>query len=309
MTPAGVYGQRLGQLLQLKDAPALITRSLHSAELAVTETRNDDPVTDLSGAFRSEDAYLISLKLRDYPDCECWERGRCVIKTDVLAGATYLYDLKRDPRYVIDKPFHSLFFYLPRSVLDEVAKQAGVPRVGELAYQPGIGHDDSVIRHLGASMLEGLQRPGETNQLFIDHMMLALTAHVTQAYGGLTRSTEPTRGGLAPWQAKQACERLESDLGGKFSLQQIAAEFGLSVSHFSRAFRSSTGLPPHQWLLQQRIKAAKQLLTVRDLPLSEVAISAGFANQSHFTRVFSTLVGVSPGAWRRDVLGALEAET
>ena len=117
---------------------------------------------------------------------------------------------------------------------------------------------------------------------------------------------EPARGGLAPWQAKRACERLESDLGGKLSLQQIAAEFDLSVSHFSRAFRISTGLPPHQWLLRQRVKTAKQLMTVRDLPLSEIAISAGFANQSHFTRVFSAAVGVSPAAWRREAHGAPE---
>ena len=92
-------------------------------------------------------------------------------------------------------------------------------------------------------------------------------------------------------------------------MAQIAAEFDLSVSHFSRAFRSSTGLPPHQWLLRQRVKAAKQLMTVRDLPLSEIAISAGFANQSHFTRVFSATVGVSPGVWRREAQGIAESET
>ena len=138
--------------------------------------------------------------------------------------------------------------------------------------------------------------------------MLALAAHVAQTYGGLRPVAEPARGGLAPWQVRRACERLESDLGGKFSLEQIAAEFDLSVSHFSRAFRISTGLPPHQWLLRQRVKAAKQLMTVRDLPLSEIAISAGFANQSHFTRVFSAAVGVSPGAWRREAQNAPESE-
>ena len=309
MMQTGVYGQRLGRPLFLKEAPSLITRSLRSAELAVTETRNDDPVCDLSGPFPSEDAYLVSLKLRDYPDCECWERGRCVIKTDVRAGATYLYDLKRDPRFVIDKPFHSTFFYLPRSALDDMAKQAGAPRIGELTYQPGIGHDDPVVSHLGASLLAALHLQEETNQLFVDHMMLAFTAHIARAYGGLQRITKSASGGLAPWQVKRACERLNSDLGGKLSLQQIAAEFDLSVSHFSRAFRISTGLPPHQWLLQQRLKAAKQLMTVRELPLAEIALSAGFANQSHFTRVFSAVVGVSPGAWRRETQGAARRET
>jgi AraC family transcriptional regulator len=309
MTQAGVYGQRLGRGLRLDDAPALITRSLRSTEVAVTETRNDDPEQGLSGALPSVDAYLVSLKFRDYPDCECWEDNRFVIKTDVYAGATYLYDLKRNPRYVIDKPFHSIFFYLPRSALDSIAEQAGAPRIGELAYEPGIGHDDAIVRHLGGSLLEALRRPEETNQLFVDHMMLAFTAHVAQTYGGLQRITEIARGGLAAWQVKRACEKLEAELGGKVPLEEIAAEFGLSVSHFSRAFRTSTGLPPHKWLLRQRVRAAQQLMTVRDLSLSEIAISSGFANQSHFTRVFSSIVGVSPGVWRREAHGIADSES
>jgi AraC-like DNA-binding protein len=309
MTPAGAFGQRLRQVLHLKDAPpSLITRSLRGVELTVTETRNDNPVTGLSGSFALEDAFLVSLKLHNFPDCELWENGKCVMKADVPAGATYLYDLKHDPRYVIDKPFHSLFFYLPRSALDGLSAQSRTPRVGQLACELGVGHDDAIVRHIGASLQQGLRRQEETNQLFVDHMMLALTAHVAQAYGGLRPGTEPARGGLAPWQVRRACEKLDSDLGGKLSLEQIAAEFGFSVSHFSRAFRVSTGLPPHQWLLRQRVKAAKQLMTVRDLPLSEIAISAGFANQSHFTRVFSATVGVSPAAWRRETYGARDSE-
>jgi AraC-like DNA-binding protein len=51
------------------------------------------------------------------------------------------------------------------------------------------------------------------------------------------------------------------------------------------------------------VKAAKQLMSLRDLPLSEIAVSAGFANQSHFTKVFSAQVGVSPAVWRREMLG------
>src|SRR5688572_25622219 len=60
MTQAGVYGQRLGRGLRLDDAPALITRSLRGTEVAVTETRNDEPEPGLSGALPSVDAYLVS---------------------------------------------------------------------------------------------------------------------------------------------------------------------------------------------------------------------------------------------------------
>ena len=309
MALASSFGQRVRQYMHMRDAPrSLMTRSLRGAELAATETQDDNPLPGLSGSLADE-AYLVSLKLQDYPDCELWAHGKYVTKSDVKAGTTYLYDLRRDPRYIVNKPFHSIQFYLPRSVLDGIAAESRTPRVGDLACQFGFGHEDAVMRHIGASLQEGLRRPDEVNQLFIDHMMLAFSAHVAQAYGGPQHLTKSARGGLAPWQVKRACEKLDSDLGGKLSLEQVAAEFGLSVSHFSRAFRVSTGLPPHQWLLRQRLKAAKQLMTVRELPLAEIAISAGFANQSHFTRVFSAAVGVSPGVWRRQTHGVSEGET
>jgi AraC-like DNA-binding protein len=303
MNQASAYGQNLGRKLRSDPAPALTTRSLYSTELAVTECRNDAPEFGLSGSLPGEDAYLVSLKLRDYAQCECWEEGRPVVTADVRRGATYLYDLRRDPRYVIDKPYHSVFFYLPRTALNAIAQQAGGRRIGDLAYQPGIGSDDEITRQLSASLRAGLHRPHEVNQLFVDHLLLAIGAHVVQAYGGLDLAGVPTRGGLAAWQVRRACERLEADLGGRATLQQIAAELGLSASHFSRAFRITTGLPPHQWLLHQRVAKAKQLLSDRRVPLSEVAIAAGFANQSHLTRVFSSIAGVSPGAWRRENVG------
>ena len=221
-----------------------------------------------------------------------------------------LESLSAQPGYVIDKPYHNVSFYLPRSTLDCIAEQSGVPRIDNLACVLGVGHDDAIIRSIGASFMEGVRRPTEANQLFIDHMMLAFTAHVAQTYGGLRRNTALSRGGLTPWQTRRACERLESDLSGTFSLQQIAADIDLSVSHFSRAFRVSTGLPLPQWLPHQRIKAAKQLMTVHGPPLSEIAVSAGFPTKAISRGCFRTCRR-QPGrvapreAWRerRNVVG------
>jgi len=307
MKSTGFYGQTVTQYFHLEREPvSLVTRSLRNAEMAVTETRDDAPVPGVSGEMGLQDANVVTLMLYDDPNCETWEHGRRAIKADIRAGATYLYDMKKDVRFVIDKPFHALHFYLPRSALDGIAEQSGAPRVGELPAQLGAGHDDQVIRHISEALLQALRRPAEINQLFVDHMMLAFTTHVAQTYGGLRWGVKVSKGGLAPWQLKRVYEKLDADLGGTLSLQQVAAEFGLSVSYFSRAFRVSTGLPPYQWLLRQRVKAAKQLMTVNDLPLSEIAIAVGFANQSHFTKVFSALVGVSPATWRRGSLGIKE---
>ncbi|MGY4374687.1 hypothetical protein ACVWZ3_002326 [Bradyrhizobium sp. i1.3.6] len=161
MALAGTFGQRVKRQLSLADAPpSLITRSRRGVDVAVTETLNSEPVEGLSGSL-ADDAYLVSLKLQDYPDCELWEHGKCFTKTDVRAGTTYLYDLRHDPRFVIDKPFHSVHFYLPRLMLDGIAREARTPPIGDLACRYGFGHDDEIMRHVGALMLEGLRRPAE----------------------------------------------------------------------------------------------------------------------------------------------------
>jgi AraC family transcriptional regulator len=72
----------------------------------------------------------------------------------------------------------------------------------------------------------------------------------------------------------------------------------LSQYHFARAFRKSTGLTPQQYLMQQRIERAKQLLASEDLPLVEISLRAGFKNQSHFTTLFRKFTKLTPKTWR-----------
>ncbi len=108
------YGQRLAERLRAEHAPAVVTRVLRAADMAVTETRWDDPVPGLSGSLQREDAFFVTLALRDYPNRVYWEDGRLVSVCDVRAGQTCIHDLKRDPVALLDKPHHVLFFYLPR---------------------------------------------------------------------------------------------------------------------------------------------------------------------------------------------------
>jgi AraC family transcriptional regulator len=107
------------------------------------------------------------------------------------------------------------------------------------------------------------------------------------------------RGGLAPRQMRRIARVLNERLGSKVTLARLAAECGVSVAHFGRAFKQTTGRTPHRWLVEQRVEHAKRLLVTSALPLAEIGATCGFADQSHFTRVFAQLVGSGPGAWRR----------
>jgi AraC family transcriptional regulator len=92
----------------------------------------------------------------------------------------------------------------------------------------------------------------------------------------------------------------DQNLADDVCLSELAALVELSQAHFSRQFKISTGLPPHQYKLAMRIERAKQLLLHGQLSLKEIALSCGFFDQGHLSKAFRRIVGLSPGAWQRD---------
>ena len=158
---------------------------------------------------------------------------------------------------------------------------------------------DPVVHHLGICLHTARSRPSEMSPACADHIASALEAYLKQAHNVVSLPPSAARGGLAPWQLRRAKEMLVSRLDEPISLAELARACKLSPSHFARAFRQTTGQPPHRWLMEQRIEKAKQLLVDTTLSLAEIAQKCGFADQSHFTRVFAQRVRSSPGQWRR----------
>jgi AraC family transcriptional regulator len=293
------YGQRLGEALRVESGPAIVTRALRTADIAVTEIRCDSPLREKRGPIPREDAFLVSLHLRDSRNREYWEDGRRVSVCDLRAGESCLHDLKRDPTAFPDKAFHSLIFYLPRAALDAIADDANASRICDLSYEPGAGVNDVTISGLGGLLLPALSHPDQANPLFVDHVLLAVGVHVAQTYGGMRPMSRLARGGLAPWQERRAREILRANIKRGVALKEVARECGLSVGYFSHAFRRTLGVAPHKWLTEQRVVLSKEKLRDDGLSLSDVAAECGFSDQSHLTRVFRQTVGVSPGTWRR----------
>jgi AraC-like DNA-binding protein len=105
-------------------------------------------------------------------------------------------------------------------------------------------------------------------------------------------------GGLPPRALRRVNEYINSNLGTNISLAVLADTAGFSTFHFARAFKESEGVTPHRYLLERRIERARNLLVKTDLSISEVAISSGFADQSHLARHFRQRVGVLPSTYR-----------
>jgi AraC family transcriptional regulator len=116
-------------------------------------------------------------------------------------------------------------------------------------------------------------------------------------------SALPLRGGLAPWQLRRVQAAMEDGLAEDVSLADLAGLVGLSPWHFCRAFRQSTGQPPHRWRQARRIARACTMLTESDLPIGAVAVAVGLRDPGQFATHFRKAVGCSPSTWRRERRG------
>jgi AraC family transcriptional regulator len=117
---------------------------------------------------------------------------------------------------------------------------------------------------------------------------------------GAARPTGRSSGGLSGWQLRRVTEFMTEHAAEDLALDDLADLVDLSAKHFARAFRQSTGVPPHRWLIERRIDRAKAMLAEPDLTLAEIALACGFADQSHFTAAFRRGTGLTPGAYRRE---------
>jgi AraC family transcriptional regulator len=118
---------------------------------------------------------------------------------------------------------------------------------------------------------------------------------------GAARPTARSSGGLNGWQLRRVTDFMTEHVAQDLALDQLAALVNLSAKHFARAFRQSTGLPPHRWLIERRVERAKAMLVTAEVSLAEIALACGFADQSHFTAAFRKSVGATPGGYRREM--------
>jgi AraC family transcriptional regulator len=292
-TIEAVIAKRFG----LPRAPTLVAR-VAAAKLPVvfTHLRSTEARRRQSTDVPREQSFSFQVPLTPFP-WDAWIAGRQRSVSPATPGNAYLFDLSNNPTVGLNTPFSTVRLNISQSALDALAHERGLRRAGGLRA-PSLGNPDSVMHGLAETLVAAMEQPGDGTSLFVDYIALAFHAHVLRAYGNAV-GPPSTRGGLAPWQLRRACDFIEANLDGDPSIADVAAECGLSSSYFAKAFRQETGAPPHAWLSMRRIARAKQLLSGTTVELAEIASACGFVDQSHFGRTFLKSEGCSPGRWRR----------
>jgi AraC family transcriptional regulator len=158
------------------------------------------------------------------------------------------------------------------------------------------GHfNDPQLQSLADQFWARAQSDDATSRLFADGAVLLIAAHLCR----LADTPLVARGGLAPWQVRRCTDYLNDHACENVGLEELAALVGLSPFHFARAFKQSTGMPPHRYQMQQRIKLAKTLLELTEMPVTEIAFDVGYESSQALARLFQREVGLSPSDYRR----------
>lgn len=246
-------------------------------------------------SYESNDVFLqndtVFLHLSE-PVTVSWKDDEQVFSRDVLQGHVTIIPrwLRHSAR--CDATCRFLMLSLtPDFLADSVAEWGTSDRL-ELSF--AYSHDDPFVRELCLALMKELETGASGGRLYGESLGASLAVHLIQNYSSGKTRAHDCRGGLAKYKLRQAVEFIHSNLAEDFSLKTLSDLVALSPFHFTRMFKKSTGLPPHQYLIKCRVKRAKQLLLSSSESLANIAVQSGFCDQSHFTAHFKRAYGVTP---------------
>jgi AraC-like DNA-binding protein len=134
--------------------------------------------------------------------------------------------------------------------------------------------------------------------LFLTHHGRAMTRQGFWKLLGRYATAAGIRKRISPHKLRRAVEYINQNLASPLTLLSIANAVSLSPGHFAHAFRATTGVAPHRYIVERRVERAKRLLRESDLPITEIADRIGCASHSHFSVLFHRVTGVSPRQFR-----------
>jgi AraC family transcriptional regulator len=218
----------------------------------------------------------------------------------VPPGGVFLWPAGLPFHIELEAAVETLHLYIRSRIVDEVAASLGYDECPGIQLLPRLGETDELLEQLTREVRFAAISGSMSSALYVDHLALAIAARLVRS--AAVRSdclARPNVGGLTNPQFKRVTEFIEASLDVTINLQALSIACGLSISHFVRQFKLTTGVSPHQFVLRRRVERAKRLLKDTDEPVAEVAIACGFSHQEHLTHTFRRYTGDTPASFRR----------
>jgi AraC family transcriptional regulator len=226
-----------------------------------------------------------------------WEMGGRSRKARISPGQITLMPAQMPYSARSSSTGEFLLVSLDQKLLAGAAAESGSPDPIEL--KPVLGEDDPLARELLLSLLAQAERGCNETRLYAESLANLLAVHLIRQYSVHKSPALEGARGLGRVQLRRVLDHVHDRASEEISLQSMADSAGLSPFHFARLFKNATGLTPHEYVTRCRAEKARELLLGSYASVADVAIQAGFYDQSHLSRHFKKLYGLTPAAFAR----------
>lgn len=193
----------------------------------------------------------------------------------------------------------SLRLRIPTALIDQAGEQLGRGSASPIELRNVFEIRDTLIERVGLIIITELEsREHAAQPLIVEHLCSALIIHLLRRYNGFDQidQTSPSSA-LSRFELATITEYVEANMGRPIGLAELAGLVNVSRFHFARLFKRSTGKTAITYVERIRIRRAQSLILDTNIPLAEIALLTGFADQSHFTRRFHRYIGCTPAVF------------
>ena len=187
---------------------------------------------------------------------------------------------------------------LTTEFLQSIAKETLNRNSDRLELLPGFQIRDSQIEVIAMMLFAEFKEGRFDNGLYLDSLTNVLAVNLLRHHTVRKPQLPIYEGGLSPRQLSQVLDYIDTYLERNIKLADLAQLLDMSSFHFSRLFKQSIGITPHQYLSQQRVERAKELLNKTDRSIVDIALECGFSSHSHLSKKFRQFTGMTPKAYR-----------
>lgn len=186
---------------------------------------------------------------------------------------------------------------IPACFINQIAYETVNPERVELL--PQFSRPDPLIYQIGLALKSELESASGADVLYVESLTKAISMHLLKHYASRQTTLWECDDGLPPYKLRQALDYMHAHLKENIKIADIAATVHMSHFYFCRLFRQSMGVTPYQYIIQQRVELAQQLLKQRrELSIANISLECGFTNQSHFAKSFRRIIGTTPKKYR-----------
>ena len=194
-----------------------------------------------------------------------------------------------------------LLLYLDPGFIGDVINDAFDVDARQVKLVPSFSTPDATLDELAKLLAaEAAQPLDPAHSAMVDALERAIAIAVLRGHSTIGRPAPRDQLRTAPARIRRVLDYLREDTSSAPTLKDMASIAGLSPTHFGRAFRAATGMPPHRYLQELRMERARRLLETTKLPITQIALECGFEQSTSFATSFKKLVGVSPRIWRAE---------